>query len=428
VTRPAHLDVYLGADLIARLHDSSPASFEYLPQWLDRPDARALGPLALQPGPQQGEQVDAVFENLLPEGELRAYLSEQRKAVSLFSLLLEVAGDTAGGIVLLPAGQQPQAPAYEKTSWPELARRIQDSSAAAIDIKGQGARISLAGAQDKTSVALLDGDVFLPRGTSPSTHIVKPDIRRLAKVWASAANEVLCMRLAHHCGLSVADVFYESATRSCVVTRFDRVRHDDGSLERVVQFDLCQLAATPSERKYEKEGGPGAVRCAELIRQYSTRPAVDLRRYVEWIFFNLYCGNNDGHAKNLSMYWLANAGAQLTPFYDLMCTRIYPGLSQEFAFSLVGEVMPGQVGAQHIRQFAEALRMRPSYVLQMGAELAERVPLALDKALADIIPNVPAGDLTMARRMADFILSTTRKTAARLALRTGEAPPLGTEH
>lgn len=52
------------------------------------------------------------------------------------------------------------------------------------------------------------------------------------------------------------------------------------------------------------EGGPGLATCAELIRRCSTQPAVDLRHFVGWIFFNLYAGNNDSHAKNLSIYRL----------------------------------------------------------------------------------------------------------------------------
>jgi serine/threonine-protein kinase HipA len=77
-----------------------------------------------------------------------------------------------------------------------------------------------------------------------------------------------------------------------------------------------------SDRKYEKEGGPGLAACAELIRRYSAQPAVDLRHLVRWVFFNLYVGNNDSHAKNLSIYSVPGQGVTLTPFYDLMCTRL----------------------------------------------------------------------------------------------------------
>jgi len=111
---------------------------------------------------------------------------------------------------------------------------------------------------------------------------------------------------------------------------------------------------------YEKEGGPGLAACAELIRLYSAQPAVDLRHLVRWVFFNLYVGNNDSHAKNLSTCSVPCHGVTLTPFYDLMCTRLYPGLPPEFAFAIGGEVRPGEMGATHLALMARQLGMQPA--------------------------------------------------------------------
>lgn len=99
--RPNRLDVYYGNELVGAVHDRSPLSFEYSPAWLAGPRRMSLGAIPLQPGPQATPEVQAFFENLLPEGELRDYLAAQRKASTLFSLLLEVAGDTAGAFVLV---------------------------------------------------------------------------------------------------------------------------------------------------------------------------------------------------------------------------------------------------------------------------------------------------------------------------------------
>jgi len=43
-------------------------------------------------------------------------VAAQRKASTLFSLLLEVAGDTAGAFVLVAPGQTPEPPRYEATT------------------------------------------------------------------------------------------------------------------------------------------------------------------------------------------------------------------------------------------------------------------------------------------------------------------------
>lgn len=413
--RPARLDVYYGTELVGTVHDTAPVEFEYAASWLDRAERTTIANIELQPGRNRSAAVQAFFENLLPEGELRLYIAEQRKASTLFSLLLEVAGDTAGGFVIVPGGQRPAPAAYEATSWEAIAAMLSKKSAAAIDIRGSDARISLAGAQDKTSIAIFaDGVPRLPRGTSPSTHILKPNIKRLAKVWHSAANETIVMRAAARCGLPAAEVFYEPHTESCVVRRFDRLVRPDGTLARLVQYDLCQLAGTTSERKYEKEGGPGLAICAELIRRYSTQPAVDLRHFVGWIFFNLYTGNNDSHAKNLSIYNLPVQGVMLTPFYDLMCTRMYPGLSQEFAFEIGGEYKPAAMTRAHLNQLAQQLGMRPQFLAQQATNLAQELPQALDQAVKEVKPTLSHSAKILAERLQLFVLSTTKKLSARL--------------
>jgi serine/threonine-protein kinase HipA len=208
--RSDRLDVYYGSDRVGAVHDSAPLAFEYAPAWLGSSLRMSLAAIPLQAGRQATPEVQAFFENLLPEGELRDYLAAQRKASTLFSLLLEVAGDTAGAFVLVAPGQTPVPPATRPRpgrpsprSWPS--GRLQRSTSTE-----QGARISLAGAQDKTSLAIFDDGVpRLPKGTSPSTHILKPNIRRLAKVWHSAANETIVMRAAALAGLPTAEVFYE---------------------------------------------------------------------------------------------------------------------------------------------------------------------------------------------------------------------------
>lgn len=416
MARASELHVWYEGEWVGTVHDTSPLAFTYAPAWLARPGgAFSLAAVALVPHRQDGPEVQAFFENLLPEGELRHYLSQRTQTTSLYGWLLEVAGDTAGGFVLLPAGQAPEPPTYEATTWPALAEALRQRSAAAIDLQGADARISLAGAQDKASLAIFDdGLPRLPRGTAPSTHILKPDIRRLAKVWHSAANETLVMRIAAACGLPTAEVFYEPHTQACVVRRFDRLPRPDGSLARLVQYDLCQLAGTVSERKYEKEGGPGLVPCAALIRRYSSRPALDLRHLLQWLFFNLYVGNNDSHAKNLSVYHVPGRGVMLTPFYDLLCTRLYPGLSPSFAFAIDGETRPGAITRAHVEALARALGMQPRFVLGVAAELAARMPAAVSRAMAAVTPVLPPSAQDLAGRLQQFVLSTTQKTAARL--------------
>lgn len=413
--RATALDVFYGTELIGTVHDASPLAFEYAQTWLNRTDPFPLSVMELQVGMIQSPHVQAFFENLLPEGELRIYLSEQRKVSTLFSLLLEVAGDTAGAFVMLPQGQEPEAPEYEPTTWEALAKTVQGKSAAAIQIQGENTRISLAGAQDKASIAIFDGKTpLLPKGSAPSTHILKPNIRRLAKVRESAANEAIIMLTAACCGLNTAKVFYEQLTQSCIVERFDRFTRADGTLGRLIQYDFCQIAGTGSERKYEKEGGPGVARCGQIIRQYSSRAAPDLQAFAQWIFFSIYVGNNDSHAKNLSISERPGEGIRLAPFYDMMSTRIYPGLPREFAFNIGGEVLTGNMGKAQVQGLAEQIGMGSKYLQSLALDLAAKVPDAIDKATNEILPSLTQSGKTFATKLAMEVKSKTKRAAARI--------------
>ena len=105
MARPDRLDVYVDSELVGTIHDTSPVGFEYAPARLERRDRMTIAAIPLQPGRNDSPAVQAFFENLLPEGELRHCLAEQRKASTLFSLLFEVAGDTAGAFVGVPGWQ-----------------------------------------------------------------------------------------------------------------------------------------------------------------------------------------------------------------------------------------------------------------------------------------------------------------------------------
>ena len=66
--RPDRLDVYYGSALVGAVYDSAPLAFEYAPAWLGGPLRMTLAAIALQPGRQATPEVQAFFENLLPEG------------------------------------------------------------------------------------------------------------------------------------------------------------------------------------------------------------------------------------------------------------------------------------------------------------------------------------------------------------------------
>ena len=416
----AILSVFIDRDYVGSLYNETPLAFAYDLAWLARPDARAIDvAIPLEAGKNNSNYVYAFFENLLPEGEQRQFLSLRHHVTTVFGLLAQVGGDTAGAVVLMPQGETPHVIQYERTSWENLGSQFRgiepDEFAEERAFDKAQPRLSISGAQFKRLVSIdMDGAPLLPLGNSPSTHIIKPDIVRTdLKIFASALNETILMRAALHCGLPTAEVFYQAQIHACVVKRFDRQVDSDRRLIRLPQVDLCQLAGKPSDVKYEIDGGPGFVDCFRLVSTYSGMPAVDQRHLLKWLFFNLYTGNNDSHAKNLSLL-STKSGTRLAPFYDLMCTRLYPGLGRHFAFQIGGEYEPGQLQASHFGQLASELGINARYLQSIADDLAKKLPSAIDQACAELNHTLANNERILVERLKQKITSLTHQIHSRI--------------
>lgn len=411
----AMLAVYHAQTLVGWLFNTHPLRFEYALAWREQPDAVSLSPsLPLSQPVHEGGSVLTYFENLLPEGDLRHQLELRHHTTTVFGLLNAIGGDTASGFTLLSSDESPALPHYRSTNWATVAEHLQRHTPSSLfSQQDDEPRISLAGAQNKLLLMVMpDGSPALPKGSAPSSHILKPDIQGLKGVWATALNETFCMQLAAELGLDAAETSYQPDTRACLVRRYDRTLDAEGNLQRLHQLDFCQLAGTPSTIKYESDGGPGLIRCRELLQEQGA-PAKDMQRLIGWLFFNLLIGNNDSHAKNLAILYTAD-GPRLAPFYDLMSTTLYSGLSSRFAMSISGEDRPGHIERSHLEALARALRFQPRYFLKQGLELAERMPVAIEHTLDTLSPIAHQGtEQTLLERLEQRLSSHHRKLLQR---------------
>ncbi|SSW64603.1 type II toxin-antitoxin system HipA family toxin [Achromobacter agilis] len=410
------LDIYHADRKVGRLFDERPLRFVYDDAWLGLPGAHAISPsMPMRSGDHAGGAVHAFFENLLPEGQVRKFLQASRHATTVFGLLRSVGGDTASGLTILPQGERPAPARYRPATWQEIAARLKDAAVPALVAENaDGARISLAGAQDKLLLMVMpDGSPALPEGAAPSSHILKPDIRGFDKVWSSALNETLVMQLADRLGLGVAQASYQRDTRACLIRRYDRAFDDKGGLLRMHQLDLCQLAGKPSDVKYESDGGPSLAQCRELLGRMGVG-AADLKRLLQWVLFNLCVGNNDSHAKNLSVLQMLGGHYRLAPFYDLMCTSIYPGLARNFALSIGGQARPGAIGPEQLETMARELGFAWRYVNAVGEALTNELPAALEQVQAALLEQVAADtERALVERLGMWIRKNTQKLAKR---------------
>ena len=411
------LDVYCGPALagVLREREDGSLSFAYSARWLQSDGATPLAPaLALTEGEQTGDAVLAYFDNLLPEGGVRDFVAraEHISPSNVFGLLERFGGDTAGALSLLPQGERPAGAARYR---PVDAATIRDYFAHShgIPLGPQGAqvRMSLSGAQDKIAVFIGgDGRMALPLGNAPTSHIIKPTMGYRPDLPQTAINEALVMRLARAAGLDVPDARYAPELDAVVIARYDRAVDARGRLRRLHQNDLCQVMNVPSGRKYESEGGPPLKACFAAVARHSSQPALDKKRLIEWVIFNLAVGNMDSHAKNLSLV-AEDAAVRLAPFYDLVCTTVYPRLGARFAFKVGGENRPGWIAARHWERFADEIGARPQLVQKIRLAMSERIVRALPAAAAALRESVPHAE---GLSMIDRVEKTVRRLAGRL--------------
>lgn len=87
------------------------------------------------------------------------------------------------------------------------------------------------------------------------------------------------------------------------------------------------------------------------------------RSVITWQLLNLILGNADGHLKNISFLY-HGARISLAPFYDMVCTRNYPGVDDKLALHIGGGYDPGHIGREQFRSFAREIHVGEPYVFQ----------------------------------------------------------------
>ena len=370
------LDVYLHGNLAGQLvqRDNGLTSFQYGEAWLGRTDAMPLSlSLPLREQRFAHRACTPFFGGVLPEGRNRRLIAGILgvSEANDFALLERIGGECAGAVTLLPEGTPTvaQDQRTRKLDQKELARVLHELGQRPLLVGTEGLRLSLAGAQDKLPVRLVDGWFALPLGTAASTHILKPatpDYEGLV------FNEAFCLALAHAIGLSTTEcsVGRVDDLDYLALQRFDR-RIDGEDVTRIHQEDFCQALGVPSERKYQNEGGPSLKRCFALLRSVSAAPVLDLGALLDAVVFNLMIGNNDAHGKNFALLHAGAGSSRLAPLYDLVCTAFYPTLAGEMAMRVGGQRVASRVTPTDLERLAKEAELAAPLVKRRALELAE---------------------------------------------------------
>ncbi len=400
-------------------------SLTYSARWRQDPLAHPLSlsmPLAARD--HGHDAIEPWLWGLLPDNEsvlARWARKFQVSARSAFSLLGATGEDCPGAVQLVRPERAPDLLAARSGETPgrqaasdrrevawltpaQVEARLHtlrhDSGAWRLD--DDVGQFSLAGAQSKTALLLEGGRWGIPRGATPTTHILKPPIEGFD---GHCENEHLCLALANDLDIPAARSRVDRFGRetAIVVERYDRIA-TGGRLVRLHQEDLCQaLAASPLD-KYESEGGPGCKDIARAIRSHSSRPGEDLRTFVKAIALNWVIGGTDAHARNFSFLIGAGGSARLAPLYDLASALPYSGHyppTLKLAMKIGGEARLGYVHMRHWERFAAQVGMSSEEVLAICEAVADQTPDRLSDLVA--AARVRGVDHPVAERLKDGV-------------------------
>lgn len=392
---------------------SGAISFSYAEDWLDWDETFPISlSLPLQTQKFLGAPVSAVFENLLPDEDVvRRRLAERVGAdgADAFSLLAKIGRDCVGALQFLPADAS--IPPIDKVdgkeiSESEIAQLLRDLRAHPLGVStgdDRDFRISIAGAQEKTALLQQDRNWLEPVGTTPTTHILKPQIGKLPNgldMSSSVENEHFCMRLCEALGLGTAEteILDFEDVRVLSVRRFDRVQTKDGRLLRLPQEDFCQALSVPPSLKYNSQGGPGLVECLRLL-QTSDNPAEDQRSFLKAQIAFWALAATDGHAKNFSIFLRPGGRFRMTPLYDVLSAQPNFDAGELRRRELKLAMAVGdrrhypiyRIYPRHFSQSAKAAALSPELVDEIVEETTLQLDSALDATMASMPSDFPMG-------------------------------------
>jgi len=410
--RNVRLGVFLNSRHVGSLtqESSGAVDFRYAPDWLSWDSNLPISlSLPLREDRYIGAPVMAVFDNLLPDNQgIRKRVAERVGAdgTDAVSMLSALGRDCVGALQFLPDGAAPGAAGVvegKAISEAEIADVLRNLATNPLGMdKERDFRISIAGAQEKTALLKRRGRWQLPTGTTPTTHILKPQIGKLPNgldLSNSVENEYLCLKLTEAFGLPTTSVTMESFEdkRVLVVERFDRLWTEDGRLLRLPQEDMCQALGVPWTAKYQSEGGPGIQEIEHLLGA-SDEPTLDRQNFLKanlvfWLF-----GATDGHAKNFSVFLSPGGGFRLTPLYDVISAQ--PSFDakhvrhKDFRLAMAVGKTPHyrvlDVSGRHFIESGERAGLSERAVLALIGEVIETAPRVIRRVLSKLPDDFPS--------------------------------------
>lgn len=373
------------------------ASFCYSETYLASETGAISISLPLQEEAFSPEQTKNYFEGLLPEGFTRRSVAQQMRVDEndYLSILHGLGRECLGAVCISGEEEMPEA-SYERISGEQVRALAAEGAAKSAELVMKS-HLSLAGASGKVGLYFNkeDGNWYLPKGTAPSTHIVKQSHIRLSGI---VANEQLSLRAAFHCGIEIPDSFIINTGDGkedevlFATQRYDRYFETNPAIiqslarpSRLHQEDFAQAMGIPATDKYEKEDSAYLADMFAILRKHASNPVEDQLKLWDMLVFDYLIGNTDAHIKNFSLLYGDDLrSVRLAPAYDIISTSIYPQSTREMSLSIGGRRSLDEADREAFRDAAGEAGLGERMLMKRFDAMHARFREALDRAAAEL--------------------------------------------
>lgn len=389
------LDVFLNDKLIGKLYKDNNGGITF--QYCKNANRILSLSLPIQNEPFENKDCRGFFNGLLPESEHTRIAIGKQYGINPkndFSILKAIGYDCAGAVSFFDSDDYGLSEKYLKDSYEldykilsddELERYINELPKKPLYTSYKDLRLSLAGAQDKTSVIAVDGKIAIPKNNTPTTHILKPIILGLDE---TVENEYICIKSAQKLGIKVpnVEIGHVNNLKYFLIERYDR-EIIDNKIKRIHQEDFCQASNIISAYKYQAEGGVDFSRCFEILRK-TTFPAKAINQFLELMVFNYLIGNNDAHGKNFSILHYDNENIILAPAYDILCSQVYPEMTKKMAMKIGGYYEHDKILLRYFERLAKENNINFTQLKKIIKNQCEKLPDIVSQVINEIPNNI----------------------------------------
>ena len=113
--------------------------------------------------------------------------------------------------------------------------------------------------------------------------------------------------------------------------------------------------------------------CIDILKK-TTTPASAIKRFIDLMIFNYLIGNNDAHGKNFSLLHYANDNIVFAPAYDILCTSVYPELSNKMAMKIGGYYEASKIYPRHFERMSKELEISNTQIKKVLKNQCEILP------------------------------------------------------